>query len=177
MFILNKNYPALFITLDVNNNTSVFVNDIFCNILLDSLKFCENKYKFKLLNYVIMPTHIHFIIYFLDKMKINFNNNVGLRGEVKNINNPIIKDFIKNFKSFTAKEILRILKQEESIYLSMLKLKKEQARKHYFSLWQDGEYITIINSLEVLNKKQKYIYDNPIKEKLVSNINNYKWIK
>lgn len=126
-----------------------------------------------------MPTHIHFILYFLnikDSM-IKIGKRPGLKKEVTKIYTGTIKNFLKTFRSFTAKEILKILKQEKSELLKLLQLKKEKIRKHWYSLWQDDEYITIINNLEILKRKQKYIYENPIKKKLVVNINKYKYIK
>lgn len=179
MFIPIKDNPAFHITLNVYNNVTVFKDERFCKIILKSFKHCEEKYGFKILNYVIMPTHVHFILYFLEKSdaKIYKNKRPGLIKEVTEIYTDKIKDFLKTFRSFTAKEILKILKEDKSKLLKLLILKKEKIRKHWYSLWQDGEYITVINSEEKLREKQKYIHENPIKEKLVKNIKDYKFIK
>ena len=56
-------------------------------------------------------------------------------------------------------------------------LKKEKNRHHWFSLWKNGEYITIINNPTMLKIKQNYIYNNPIKENIIKNIKDYMWVQ
>ena len=69
------------------------------------------------------------------------------------------------------------MKEEKSILLKRLVLKKEKKSKHWYSLWGDGKYNVIINDLGTLKEKQKYIYENPVKEGLVKNYQEYKFIK
>ncbi|MFH1456702.1 MAG: transposase [Patescibacteria group bacterium] len=178
MFIPTEKHPAFFITLDVRLMTKIFVRDDLCQIIIDSWNYCEKHYNIKVMNYVIMPDHIHFIFYFKNENeKLIKKEKIGLRGKYNIITNGKIDDFIKNFKKFTAHEILKRLKQEESEYLSRFALKKEKKNKHYFTLWLDDKHNVIINNEEVLKKKQKYIFNNPIKKGLVNNINEYKYIK
>lgn len=179
MFIPKNNYPAFFITLNIFRNTEIFLIDDFCKTILQSWKFCEKKYGFKIINYVIMPTHIHFILHFLNKKDSQFSikTKKGTKGKVIEIHNKKIKNFLKTFRSFTAKNILKELKNENSFLLSRLMLKKEKNRHHWFSLWKNGEYITIINNPTMLKIKQNYIYNNPIKENIIKNIKDYMWVQ
>lgn len=176
MYKPTSDNPAYFLTIKVNRNTPIFREEKYCNIITDSLKFCRDKYKFKLSDYVIILEHIHLIIYFnnLDIQPIK-KERMGIRGEVSFVTNDILDDFITNFKKFTGKEILNILKKEQSDLLSMLILKKEKKRKHYYEFWQDGEYNFHIDNVHKLQEKQKYVHYNPVKHGLVKKIEDYKY--
>ena len=178
MFIPNSKHPAFFITLNTRLMTKIFIRDDLCQIIIEAWNFCEKHYNVKVINYVIMPDHVHFIFYFNDNNeKLLKKEKIGLRGQYNVITNQKVDKFIKNFKKFTAHEILKILKQEESIYLSRFALKKAKKNKHYFSFWLEDKYTVIINNEKILKEKQNYIYNNPIKKNLVKNINDYKYIK
>jgi putative transposase len=62
--------------------------DSFC-VIENTLQFLSNKYNTKILAYVIMPNHIHLILYF------NKNNNLSA--------------FMRDFKKFTSMKIKQIL--------------------------------------------------------------------
>ena len=51
-----------FVTTTVAGFTKVFVKDAYCEILIKNIKHYQNKYKFEILAFVIMPTHFHWII-------------------------------------------------------------------------------------------------------------------
>lgn len=171
-------FPAYFATINVYRRTKVFVRDDFYKIIISSFLFSEKKYNIKISNYVIMPDHIHFIFYFKEqKEKIIKKERIGLRGKYQSLSTEKIDDFIKNFKKYTAHEIIDILKKEKSELLSRLVLKKEKKRKHWFALWLDDKHIVIINNKKIFKEKQRYILDNPIKAKLVRNVTDYKYIK
>jgi len=52
----------LFITTNVYQHIKIFAISKYCLILLRNLEFYRKKYHFKLLGYVIMPNHCHFLI-------------------------------------------------------------------------------------------------------------------
>lgn len=178
MFEPSKKHPAFFITVKTNNNTDVFTRDDLCKIIIKSWHYCEKKFNFNLISYVIMPDHIHFILFFKDKKyRIKRKEKIGLRGKFIALQNEELDEFLKIFKSYTGHEVLKILKEEESILLKRLVLRKEKIRNHYFSLWQEEKFNVILNNKEKLQEKIDYIRDNPIKAGLVKNINKYKYIK
>ncbi len=178
MFTPNVENPAYFVTIDVYRGTKIFEQDNLCEIILKSWEFCEEKYAIEILNYVIMPEHLHFIFYFKDGSdKINKRTKIGLRGKYNYLSSEVTDDFIKNFKKFTAHEILKVLKSEKSEFLQRLVLKKEKKRAHYYSVWLEDKHVVLINDLDHLYGKQKYVHDNPIRGKLVKDIKDYKYIK
>ena len=51
-----------FITTTIIGFTKIFIKDVYCDILIKNIKHYQQKYKFEILAYVIMPTHFHWII-------------------------------------------------------------------------------------------------------------------
>ena len=52
-----------FVTTTIVSFTKVFTEERYFQIAIDNLKFYREKYKFLLLGYVIMPEHVHFLLY------------------------------------------------------------------------------------------------------------------
>ena len=51
-----------FVTTTVVNHAPVFTQDKYCDILIHNIKHYQERYKFVVLGYVIMPTHFHWIV-------------------------------------------------------------------------------------------------------------------
>ncbi len=100
----------------------------------------ENKYLNSIIDaYVIMPDHVHFILY-----------NPGIINETgEHIGSPL-PEIIKWFKTQTTNEYIRGVKNGLFPYFE----------KH---LWQRNYYEHIIRNEADLQTRRKYIYDNPLK--------------
>ena len=70
----------------VQAGVDVFTRDLYRNILLDSVRFCQKNQGLQLHAWVLMPNHFHLICSFIN------NSNPGM--------------VIKNIKSFTAMKII-----------------------------------------------------------------------
>ncbi|MBU4332736.1 transposase [Candidatus Parcubacteria bacterium] len=90
-------YPIHFVTTNVNNNIFLFNREQYCQIIVDNLKFYRNKYKFKLYAWVIIPWHIHLLLELLEGIKI--------------------QDVMRDFKKYSAVQIVQQLKKDERIDL------------------------------------------------------------
>jgi len=136
-----------FVTLTVVAKIPVFTNSRYMNVLIDNLKFYRRKEGLKIFYYVIMDNHIHMII--------SHGENTG--------------GIIRNYKSYTAKEMLNFLKKDERkwiIYL-MEHYKKQYKTESRYQFWQEGSHPKLIQSLEMLRQKIEYIHFNPVKRGLV----------
>ena len=51
-----------FLTTTIVEFIKVFIKDVYCDILIKNIKHYQEKYKFEILAYVIMPTHFHWLI-------------------------------------------------------------------------------------------------------------------
>ena len=110
-------------------NSSIVLSK-FGNIIDEMLINFHSYYNVEIDYYVIMPDHIHLII-ILDK------------DESKN--NYSLSDVIGKFKSFSSKQIRKILQGEEKFE------------------WQKSFYDRIIRNEKELYQIRKYIQENPLR--------------
>lgn len=122
----------------------------FPTIFFNNLEFYLKKFEAKLHAFVLMPDHFHLLL-FLPEDK-----------------NPA--DFLRDFKSFTAKEILDILKGENHFLLKHFRIASaRKARKEpLYRIFQEDNFVFNIYSLPKLEQKLNYIHKNPAEAKLAS---------
>ena len=174
---MNISGHAYFVTSKVINQLPIFVFDKFCQIIISNLDFYRNQFRTKILGYVIMPDHIHLILW----------------PQVK----YTVSDFLRNFKEYTAKEIIKTLKYyrealaprpELALYLTRAGLGTCPSRREIlisfykaaknierqtFKLWQSRNWIENIYSEKFLAQKLNYIHNNPVRAKMVKEAKDY----
>jgi REP element-mobilizing transposase RayT len=137
-----ENEVPYFITCTVVNWLPLFSSPKITAILLDSLKFLQNKNRLIIYAYTVMITHIHFI------------------GASKELNKEI-----GIFKSYTARQIIDYLTERNSEkilkYLSYYKLKHKKDRD--YQVWQEGNKPKQIVHADMMRQKIQYIHFNPVK--------------
>ena len=81
-----------------------------------------------------------------------------------------ISKALQCFKSYTAKEILKLLtKDNRKWILQLMKYyKKPYKRESKYQFWQEGNHPQQIFSWKMLRQKVNYIHFNPVKRGLVS---------
>jgi REP element-mobilizing transposase RayT len=140
------------------NWVDVFTRKNHCDAIIESLKFCQKEKGLNIFAYCIMSNHIHMLV---------------------NTNDPFeLKDVIRDFKKFTAKQILfQIQCEPESRREWMLKLFEEEAEKSSkhksFKFWQVGNHAIEIYSIKFTWQKINYIHNNPVRAGYVSE--GYHW--
>lgn len=138
-----------FVTTSVAGFVKVF-NDPQCsNIIVDSLKYCKQKFGFVLNAYVIMPDHLHMIL------TINTNSRIS--------------DIMRDFKKYTSVAIKRYLLDgnDDKIYFQLLK-QVPKSTKRSFKLWQDRFDDVSLYSEKTFLTKMSYIIFNPVRAGLVT---------
>jgi REP element-mobilizing transposase RayT len=146
-----------FITDTVIDWVDVFTRKIYRDIVMDSLTFCIKNKGMILYGYVIMSNHIHLIIQ-SDKGKLS--------------------DLIRDFKKFTAKNILEVIENEpESRKDWMLKrfefACKSHSRNEKYQFWQYGSHPEEIYTEKFLWSKLDYIHQNPVRAGIVEKPEHY----
>lgn len=143
----NTNYPY-FITCTVVQWVDVFTRSIYADVLIDSLKYCQQHKGLEVYAYVIMPSHIHMIV-----------RHEGAQ----------LDKIIGHFKSFTAKEILKLIEsaQEESRKKWLLHMFAYAARFHQqhaqYMFWQYTKHPVELSNHNIFQQKLDYIHQNPLK--------------
>lgn len=84
--VYNEKYPH-FLTCTILHWIPIFTREEMVNILLNSFRYLQKSDNLKIYSYVILENHLHLIA---------SSNNISIT--------------MKKFKSFTAKEILKVLK-------------------------------------------------------------------
>ncbi len=135
-----------FITCSIVNKIDIFVYKDFFQIIINSLKFCREKKGLKIFGYVIMPNHLHLIV-----------------NAFKNI-----EGIIRDFKHFTANQIIQKLKEYKRQYiLNLLHLAGKQKYNQNYQVWEHKNYPEIIETEKFFIEKLRYIHDNPVKRGFV----------
>ena len=146
-----------FITCTVVDWVDIFTRKIYKDIVISSLEYCIKEKGMILYGYVIMSNHIHLII----QSKENK-----------------LSDLVRDFKKFTAKNILEAIKTEpESRKEWMVDLFKKATESHTrnknYQFWQYGNHAEEIYTLSFMWDKLNYIHFNPIRTGIVEKAQHY----
>jgi REP element-mobilizing transposase RayT len=135
-----------FVTITVVEWIPLFTTEIYCEILMESLRFCQQQKKFEVIAYVIMDNHLHLILEGSDLSK-------GL----------------KEFKSFTARMILQQLQVDGKDWAlnQFAFFKKKFKKESHFQVWQEGSHPQQIVDELMYQQKIDYIHENPVRRGLV----------
>jgi len=144
------------------------------SILQDNLRFYQAKYRFRLLGYVIMPDHMHTIIW----------PRTG----------TAISDIMRDFKKYTSVQLIEALSQrvvesgkpvsqlsrdpnlwqrnepvpDPAAMMSAFRFAGSRYRKTRHKVWQDDFHDVLVWSPAVIRQKLNYIHGNPVRWGLVS---------
>jgi putative transposase len=142
-----------FITCTVHQWVDVFTREIYIELLLDSLRFCQKQKGLKIYAWVIMTNHIHLIV----------------RSEQADLS-----DIIRDFKKYTSSTIYKAIEQneKESRKRWLLWLLKKDEKVCF---WESGYHGEEIFGEEFLKSKINYIHHNPVKAGIVLKEEDYKY--
>lgn len=143
-----------YITIVVYNRLQIFTSPSFIIPLIDSLNFYRYNLDFKILGYVIMPDHVHLIIW--------------PQGAAT------ISDIMRDFKTFTSKRIINQAKAEKrKDWVQAFQLAGEQTGRSKNKVWQDAYWDKIIFTQKFLQQKLDYMHLNPVRAGLVNDLAAY----
>ena len=143
-----------YITTIVYGRLPIFTSPSFIIPLLDSLNFYRYVHTFYLLGYVIMPDHIHLLIW--------------LQGEA------VLADFMRDFKKFTAVRLIRQAKVEKrQEWVAAFAQAGEETGRSQNKVWQDDYWDKIVFTERFLRQKLNYIHRNPCRAGLVDDPGDY----
>jgi len=149
------NSSAYFITFTLVEWIRLFHIPTYANIVVDSIKFCQENKGLELFAYCIMPSHIHLIA----------------RSEKQPFGN-----IVRDLKKCTARQIvLELAKDSDNKqYLNtFIERAKGIRRNKLYKVWQDGFHPEVIHSNQFFYQKLKYIHQNPVEAGLVSSQEDY----
>lgn len=131
-----------FVTCTILHWIPIFTRVESTDIIFDSLKYLQQTDNLKLYAYVILENHLHLVV-----------------------SSDDISKSMRKFKAHTAKEILKLL-QENNIKTILEQLafyKKAHKKNTTYQLWQEGIQPKLISSDKIMIEKINYIHQNPVK--------------
>ena len=159
----DDNSYAHFITTKTYHHYPYFRDEELCQIMVEELKFYSRKYGFDLIGYVIMPDHLHLLVWWDKEEKPRLSISAIMRG----------------IKGATAKRIIDLIQGKGLERMLQSTRRSADSKSHRqslkYRLWQPGCYDFDIYSETKLLEKLDYMHNNPITAGLVSSSECYKW--
>ena len=151
--IYETEYPY-FMTCTINGWLPVFTRPDAAEIIFDSWRYLQREREFKLFAYVILENHLHLIA-----------------------SAPDLSDVMQSFKSFTAKQILDLLKQHgaQRLLHQLRALKLRHKTHSEYQIWQEGSKPKQIQNDELMWQKIEYFQLNPVKRGFVDDAVHWRW--
>lgn len=154
---IQEQEAAYYVTFQIVEWVDVFSYKIYRDIVIDSLRYCQQHKGLEIYAFVIMSNHIHLLI----------RSSQGSMSKT-----------IREFKSFTAKQILQTITiEKESRKDWMLNIfeffAKKHNRKEKHQLWTHENHAEEIYSNKFIFQKINYIHENPVRAGIVENPEDY----
>jgi len=142
-----------FFTMTVVDWVDVFTRRLYSDIIIDSIKHCQETKGLVVHAYVIMPSHVHMI--------------------ASTKNGDDLSAIIRDMKKFTSKKIVQQIQDEATESRRDWMLHRfEYAGKYLeriknFKFWQDGNQPKECMTNEFIWQKLNYIHNNPVEAGIV----------
>ena len=131
-----------FVTCTILHWLPIFTRKESVQIVIDCLKFLQDKDELKLYAYVILENHLHMVVQSNDLQKS-----------------------MESFKQYTAKEVLDILKRGNvtTILDQLAFYKKAHHKEKTYQVWEEGYQPKLMQTDTMMKSKIEYIHENPVK--------------
>jgi len=137
-----------YVTFTVVEWLPVFINEMACRIITDSLNFCTKHKNLRVNAYVIMPTHLHAILFDVD------------------FNSDRLKHTLDDMRKFTGRQLLDYSAQRlPKTFVDVFHSHAGEDRQRRF--WQPTQHPVGIFSGKVRKQKMDYLHYNPCRKGLV----------
>ena len=147
-----------FITFAVVEWVDVFTRKVYCDIVLDSLRHCQQERGLLIHGWCLMSNHIHLVV---------------------SAKNEDTSDILRNLKKFTSKQIIKTISENknESRKDWMLQIFKEQGAKNsrnsVYQFWRQDNHPEELFSIGFTWQKMNYMHNNPVESGLVEKAEDY----
>lgn len=147
-----------FTTTTVVDWMDVFTRPQYKHIIIDSLKYCQANKGLDIYAWVLMTNHLHMII--------------GMRDDYQ------VGSFLRDFKKFTAKSIIKAIRENEQESRDWL-IKRFEYRSAINNrvtdckFWQDDNHLENIFTYDFYKQKLNYIHQNPVRQAIVDRPEDY----
>jgi len=149
-----------FVTFTVVGWVDVFTRESYKEILVESLRYCQEQKGLDIHAWVIMTNHVHLII----------------SGRVNKL-----PDVVRDFKKYTSKQIIKAIEtnNSESRKEWMLNLFGYAGRNNHnykeMQFWKQDYHPVILDTSEKHEQRLRYLHENPVRSGIVWEAWHYKY--
>jgi REP element-mobilizing transposase RayT len=142
-----------FVSFAVVEWLDVFIQNLYKDILVESLSFCQQNKGMEIVAWCIMTNHVHLIF--------------------KSIKEQRPELLLGDFKRFTSKAIIKAIKEnpqenrKEVLLGQFRKAAHETSNVKHYQFWQHDNKPIELWSNAVIQEKIDYIHQNPVEKGLV----------
>jgi REP element-mobilizing transposase RayT len=134
----------------------VFVNGRANQMISDSVRFCHEQKHLGIDSYVVMPTHLHLIVF------------------DQEWDSARLERTLTDFRKFTGRQLVEFCSSEmPSCFNTALVNAAGDDREHRF--WQATRHPEYIESVAFHKQKRDYLHDNPRRKGLVLHPAHWRW--
>jgi len=147
-YCIGPDAAVYFVTYSVVDWLPVFVSETTCRIITDSLNFCHEKKGLCTNAYVIMPTHLHAIVFDRDFDTVRLQKS------------------ITDFRKFTGRPLCDFCEtRSPRCFVETFRAASPDDRQRRF--WQSSRHPEAIESEVFWRQKMDYLHENPCRKGLV----------
>jgi putative transposase len=153
-YIFHEQDQLYFVSFATVQWIDVFVRRIYCDIMVDSLKFCIENKGLELYAWCIMSSHVHLII--------------------STAENGDLSAIMRDMKRHTSKTILKAIEEnvQESRKEWMLWLFKRAGKynsnNEKYQFWQQHNHPIQLSTQKMIDQRLDYLHNNPVESGAVN---------
>lgn len=142
-----------FITFSCVHRWKLLIDPAIISIIFEEIDSARNKHNFAIYGYVIMPNHVHLVMY--PRSPIDIARVIG------------------EIKSRSARRIFDYWRNRENPLVDRLKSDDRGRNRHV--LWLPKCYDHNCRTIETVTEKVHYCHNNPVKAGLATSPREWKW--
>ena len=152
-YSIKDQHAIHFITFAVVQWVDVFSRREYADIVVESLKFCQQKKGLRIHAWCIMTNHVHLIVSASEPDRLS--------------------DILRDFKKFTSSQVLKAIieNERESRKNWMLWIFKKAGEKNNrnkeYQFWQQDNHPVQCDTNDILDSRINYLHENPVRAAIV----------
>jgi len=140
-----------FVTSTTVGWIDVFTRPELRQIIVSSLRYCQQEKGLRIHAWCLMPSHLHMIV-----------STVG----------DSLENIFRDFKKFTSREVAAwaegVFESRREWMLPVFSAKADELmRVKRYKVWQDGNHPILLSKERFTRQKMDYIHNNPVAEEYV----------
>ena len=157
-YVITDQNATYFLTFTVIDWIDVFTRKEYKIVITESLNYCIENKGLEVYAWCLMSNHLHLVCRAKEGFKIS--------------------EVIRDFKKFTAKQILRKIEIEPESRKDWMLYRFEYAGKFdnrikKYKLWQEPNHAVLLDTNEMIDQRINYTHENPVEALIVFNAEDY----